>query len=158
VAPDPLVASAVIQQAPDPQGLAVYTRLQKLLSGQQDKLRSYLAVLHKQRDAIEQDRAGDVTFYTEFADTIGRDILAVQKVILPLEAMGRREEPDILALKGSLEELSRQVATGLEQNKELLAGRMAALRSELDALKGSPMGRTSVYAWAGTPSFIDIQL
>ncbi|MDR2633323.1 MAG: flagellar biosynthesis protein FlgN [Treponema sp.] len=136
-------------------------RLKDLLRAQQSRLDSYLAVLDRQYEAIENEGSEDILFYTELEEKIGRELLAIQKVCIPLErlyhATDTAEPPiDIRALKTTLEARKKEVQIRSRRNRDLLAQRMTLLRAQIHSLQASPLRRTSIYAKAGIPSRIDI--
>jgi len=67
--------------------VAIIKRFRELLSQQRDRFRQYLTVLGKQKDVIEKGSADELMVHVELEEQIVGDILAIQKVIDPLEAM-----------------------------------------------------------------------
>lgn len=150
--------------------MAILKRLRYLLLAQQERFQLYLKILDKQRDAIEQGNIEAVVAQAELEEQILGDMVGIQKVIDPLESlyqstvMVKDLETDSLRaeqveIKKGLEHLQIALREGLAQNKELLSQRMTLIRADIQAMKGSPLGkRFSVYTNPGTPSVIDITL
>jgi hypothetical protein len=67
--------------------VATIKRFRELLSQQRDRFRQYLTVLDKQKDVIEKSNADALIAHVELEEQIVGDIMAIQKVIDPLEAM-----------------------------------------------------------------------
>ncbi|MDR0722571.1 MAG: flagellar biosynthesis protein FlgN [Treponema sp.] len=135
--------------------------LKGLLLAQQTRLDSYLAVLDKQYEAIENGGTEAILFYVELEEKIGRELFSIQKVVLPLEKLygaTKAQGADITTLKAILETRKEEVQVRLKRNRDLLAKQMTLLRSQIQTLQTSPLRRTSVYASAGIPSCLDIRL
>lgn len=145
------------------QRVAILKRFRELLVAQRERFRTYLEVLDRQKDVIEQGSADDLIAHVELEEKIVADIFSVQKVIDPLEDMYRTVYPDggaseIPGLKSALEGLKAEAVVRTERNKELLSKRMTEIRSEIKTLRANPYaGRTSIYAGTGVPSMIDIE-
>ncbi|MDR3166368.1 MAG: flagellar protein FlgN [Treponema sp.] len=150
------------------QRVAILKRFRELLQDQRDRFRSYLEVLDKQKDVIEQGDTEALMRHVELEEKIVADIFSIQRVINPLEDMYRAvysakgeaspETAEVPSLKAALEDLKTEAIARSERNKELLLKRMTELRSEIKTLRGNPFARkTSIYAGAGTASLIDIQ-
>lgn len=148
----------------------ILKRFRELLCAQRDRFRLYLEVLNKQRDVITRGGTEDILVQVEVEEKILADILAIQKVIDPIEVLYRAASVsndgearpltgEILEIKAVLEDLQSDVRIRAEQNKKLLSKRMTLIACEIQAIKGNPLRkRTSVYANSGTPSFIDLEL
>ncbi|MHB9292464.1 hypothetical protein Holit_01562 [Hollandina sp. SP2] len=140
---------------------ALMGRFRNLLLAQQTRFDSYLAVLDKQYQAIENGETENVIFYVELGEKFERELFAIQKAALPLEKLYRAMKAqwsDISALKAMLETRKEGVSIRLKRNQDLLAKRMTLLRSQIQTLQASPLRRTSVYASAGIPSYLDIRI
>lgn len=148
--------------------MAILKRLRRLLLAQQEGFQWYLEVLDKQRDAIEQGNIEAVVAQVELEEKILGDMFAIQKVIDPLESLYGStvvsKDPEAASLRAAyleikkvLEPLQIDMREGLERNKELLSKRMTLMKADIQALRGSPLGkRLAVYPNPGTPSFIDL--
>jgi chromosome segregation ATPase len=151
------------------QRVSVLKRLRELLREQRDRFRSYLEVLDKEKDAIERDNSEDLNGYVDLEEKIAADVFAIRRVIDPLEEIYRagREKnqvpglrsPDdeVAGLKKSLEALRTEAVARSERNRELLARRMAEIRSEIQSLRGNPYLRRPAFAAAAAPSLVDME-
>jgi hypothetical protein len=158
--------------------VSILRRFRELLKAQADRFRQYLEVLDRQKDVIEEGNAEDAAAYVEFEEKIIADIFSIQKVIDPLEAMYRAAYPlsgkgrkrrakqasaedaaGIPDLKTVLEGLKSEAASRVERNKELLSRRMAAIQTEITAIRKNPYSRKSrsVYGEVPSPSLLDIE-
>jgi len=142
--------------------VAVLKRFRELLVAQRDKFRDYLAVLDKQKDVIEKGDAEALSVHVEVEEGIVSEILAIQKVVEPLEDLYRsaypEREAEVPPLKKALEELKAEAVSRSKRNRELLSRHMDDVRSEIRSLRGNPFAsRRSVYADAGEASLIDIK-
>ena len=142
--------------------VAIIRRFKELLKAQRDRFSAYLNALDKQKDVIQKGSADDLIRHVELEEKIVADIFSIQKVIDPLEEMyhnSRTEVPndgeEVISLKQALEGLKAEAVIRSEQNRELLSGRMAELRSEIRNLKGSPYAKRGFNTRA--PSQIDIK-
>ena len=150
------------------QRVAVLKRFKELLKAQRDRFRTYLDVLDKQKDVIQGKTTEDLMGHVELEEQILADIFSIQKVIDPLEEMYRSVRPEapmengtfiegneISGLKEVLEGLKNEAILRSEQNKDLLAGRMAQVRSEIKTLRSSTFARRRSDSTIA-PSHIDI--
>ncbi|MDR1617656.1 MAG: flagellar biosynthesis protein FlgN [Treponema sp.] len=155
--------------------VAILKRFRTLLTQQRDRFRSYLEVLDRQKDIIEEGSAEELLAHVELEEKIVADIFSIQKVIDPLEDMyhaalsgfnpgpvsraGQGDPSDVPGLKAALEDLKNEAVIRSTRNKELLSRRMVELRSEITALRSNPYaakaGRPAYTGGAG--SLVDIQ-
>ena len=170
-----VASKTVISQKELDQRVAVIKRFKELLKAQRDRFRTYLDALDRQKDVIEKGSADDLMHHVELEEKIVEDIFSIQKVIDPLEEMyhtvsqdfskesglksgeknsGGREE--VTGLKEALEGLKAEAAIRSEQNRLLLAKRMAELRSEIKSLRSNAYARRR-YENTAVPTQIDIQ-
>jgi hypothetical protein len=154
------------KKAEQSQRAAILRRFRALLEEQRNRFRSYLAALDKQQTVIESGSAEELLAHVELEEQIVADIFSIQKVIEPLDAMYRTLAPqsksgdDVPDLKAALENLKNEAAVRVSKNKELLSGRMAAIRSEITALRNNPYAanaRRSAYTDSGAASLVDIK-
>ena len=162
------------------QRVAVLKRFKELLKAQRDRFRAYLDTLDKQQEVIQSGTADDLLHHVELEEKIVADIFSIQKVIDPLEEMYRSvrmERPagsslkssgpmqgekdpgggeEISGLKEALEGLKAEAVIRSERNRELLAKRMAELRSEINSLKSNAYTRRR-FDSGSAPSLIDIK-
>jgi hypothetical protein len=152
------------------QRVGVLKRFKELLKAQRDRFRTYLEVLDKQKDVIEQGSADDLIRHVELEEKIVADIYAIQKVIDPLEDMyhtarlkaprgfDRTSGDEVPDLKAALEGLKSEAVARSERNKELLSRRMIELRNEIKSLRSNPyLQRKPAYSNAGTGGRVDIK-
>jgi hypothetical protein len=148
------------------QRITILKRFRSLLKSQRDRFQSYLEVLDKQKDIIENGDPEDLIAHVELEEKIVADIFSIQKVIDPLEDMYRAAYPDkgaearddVPDLKSALEDLKNEAVIRSSRNKELLSKRMVELRSEIKALRNNPYAaRRSTFSDANTASLIDIK-
>jgi len=158
--------------------VAIIKRFRELLSQQRDRFRQYLNVLGKQKDVIEKGSADELMVHVELEEQIVGDILAIQKVIDPLEAMYQTAFPtgstttsavahssgttvsqgegEVPSLRAALEELRSEAVIRSGQNRDLLSKRMEEIRQEMKTLRANPYAiHHSVYSDEG-PALIDI--
>jgi uncharacterized small protein (DUF1192 family) len=156
------------------QRVAVLKRFKELLKAQRDRFNSYLKALDKQKDVIQSGTTDDLLRHVELEEKIVADIFSSQKVIDPLEEMyqsvrvktpakgrpkpGEKEtgEEEVISLKEALDGLKAEAVVRSERNRELLAKRMAELRSEINSLKSGAYARRKFENNIG-PSLIDIK-
>ena len=140
------------------QRVAVIKRFRELLKAQRDRFQAYLNTLDKQKDVIERGTADAILQHVELEEKIVEDIFSIQKVIDPMEEMYRSAEKDddVSGLKDALEGLKVEAATRSVRNRDLLAKRMAEIRSEIKSLKSSAYTRRSFNSGLA-PSFVDLK-
>jgi len=154
--------------------VAVIKRFKELLKAQRDRFQAYLNALDKQKDVIERGSTDDLLRHVELEEKIVLDIYSIQKVMDPLEQMYqsiRKETPaknlptsdseeagedEVLSLKEALDGLKAEAAIRSEQNRGLLAKRMAELRSEIKSLKKNAYASRN-FDNTPPPSYIDLK-
>jgi chromosome segregation ATPase len=148
-------------------------RFREMLRTQRDRLREYLSVLDTQQDAIARGDAEALLSRLDLEEHIVRDLSNLQRVIDPLERLyrdlaasgGAADSPapadgeaEVAGLKAAVERLGKEAAANAARNRELLAGRMAELRSEIKSLRGNPYAeRRSIYADSGGALMVDVE-
>ena len=156
------------------QRVAVLKRFKELLKTQRDRFQAYLTALDKQKDVIQSGSTDDLIRHVELEEKIVADIFSIQKVIDPLEEMyqavtvkkpakssqksSAKEagEDEVISLKEALDGLKAEAIVRSERNRELLAKRMAELRSEINSMKRNSYARRKFETSTG-PSYIDIK-
>jgi len=163
------------------QRVAVIKRFKELLKAQRDRFQAYLNALDKQKDVIQTGSTDELLRHVELEEKIVQDIFSIQKVIDPLEKMYqsvRLETPagtpmgtskkgaptldkdsgedEVISLKEALDGLKAEAAVRSEQNRELLAKRMAELRSEIKSLKKNAYASRH-FDNTPPPSYIDLK-
>jgi uncharacterized protein YoxC len=167
--------SGEISDAELSQRVAVIKRFKELLKTQRDRFQTYLEALDRQKDVIQTGTTDDLLRHVELEEKIVADIFSIQKVIDPLEEMyqsvrvkspakksGSKSakkvsgEDEVISLKQALDGLKAEALIRSQRNRELLAKRMAELRSEINSLKGKSYARRKFESNTG-PSYIDIK-
>ena len=147
------------------QRVAVIKRFKEMLKAQRDRFREYLSALDRQKDAILGGTADELIRHVELEEKIVSDIFSIQRVIDPLEQMyqSSRTENSIKAagdevkcLKEALDGLKAEAVVRSGQNRELLAKRMAELRSEIKSIKSNAYARRP-FNNNPTPSLVDLK-
>jgi uncharacterized small protein (DUF1192 family) len=156
------------------QRVAVLKRFKELLKAQRDRFQAYLNALDRQKDVIQTVSTDELLRHVELEEKIVQDIFSIQKVIDPLEKMYQstrteipaksaptpdRKDPgedEVLSLKEALDGLKAEAAVRSEQNRELLAKRMAELRSEIKSLKKNAY-TSRRFDNTPPPSYIDLK-
>ncbi len=135
--------------------VAVLHRFRELLLQQREKFRRYLEVLDHERADIEEGDIDTLAAHVEMEEQIVSEIYTFQKAIDPLEEIYRAAypaapgDPELPALKGSLEELRAEVLRRNAENRTLLKHRMEMVRAEIAGFRSPLKARTSVYASEG---------
>jgi hypothetical protein len=165
------MAQALAPEEPG-QRLLALKRFREMLLTQRDRFQERLKVLDKQQEAINRGDAETLLSYLDLEERILRDIANIQKVIDPLESLCRdlaapngpdetsaaEGEAEVAGLKTAVERLRQEAAANGARNRELLAGRMAEIRSEIKNLKGNPYAaRRSIYADNDGASMVDVE-
>jgi len=156
------------------QRVAVLKKFKELLKTQRDRFQAYLTALDKQKDVIQSGTTDDLLRHVELEEKIVADIFSIQKVIDPLEEMYQavtvktpaknsqksgakvNGEEEVISLKEALDGLKAEAVMRSERNRELLAKRMAELRSEINSMKRNSYARRNFDTSTG-PSYIDIK-
>ena len=150
------------------QRVALLRRFRELLVQQRERFHRYLSLLDKQETVIQTGHAGELLAHVELEEQIVTDILSIQKVIDPLEAMyqatasssgnATATADDVPALKVTLENLKSQAAARSAHNRDLLSARMVELRSEITELRNNPLANASrsKYQNSVSASLVDI--
>ena len=133
---------------------AILKRHKELLCAQCDYFQVYLEVLGKQKEVIKHGGVENILAYVEAGEKISADIIAIQKVIDPLEKTSPSSKNyEIIKIKTALERLNQTLRLQIEENKVLLSNRMASLAAEIKAIQENPM-RSRI----STPSYVDIEI
>jgi len=156
------------------QRVAVIKRFKELLKAQRDRFQAYLNALDRQKGVIENGSTDELLHHVELEEKIVQDIFSIQKVIAPLDKMyqslrsvppakgGAKSdikdtaEDEVISLKEALDGLKVEAAVRSEQNRELLAKRMAELRLEIKSLKKNAY-TTRRFDNTPPPSYIDLK-
>ncbi len=145
------------------QRVAALRRFRELLVQQRTKFENYLRVLDHERTDIESGDVDRLAAHVELEEAIVSEIFTFQKVIDPLEQIYRAaypaagQDPELPALRGTLEELRREVLRRNAENRALLKRKMELVRAEIAGFRNPLSSRSSVYARQGEGSLVDIQ-
>lgn len=145
------------------QRVAALRRFRELLVQQRTKFENYLRVLDHERTDIESGDVDRLAAHVELEEAIVSEIFTFQKVIDPLEQIYRAaypaagQDPELPALRGTLEELRREVLRRNAENRALLKRKMELVRAEIAGFRNPLASRSSVYARQGEGSLVDIQ-
>ena len=145
------------------QRVAALRRFRELLVQQRTKFENYLRVLDHERTDIESGDVDRLAAHVELEEAIVSEIFTFQKVIDPLEQIYRAaypaagQDPELPALRGTLEELRREVLRRNAENRALLKRKMEMVRAEIAGFRNPLASRSSVYARQGEGSLVDIQ-
>jgi len=143
--------------------VATLRRFRELLVQQRAKFESYLTVLDHERADIESGDVDRLAAHVELEEEIVSEIFTFQKVIDPMEELYRAAypaadaDPELPALRGTLEELKDEVLRRNAENRALLKRRMDVMRSEISGFRNPLASRVSVYARQGDGALVDIQ-
>jgi len=145
------------------QRIATLRRFRELLVQQRAKFENYLTVLDYERNDIESGDVDRLAAHVEIEEAIVSEIFTFQKVIDPMEEMYRAAypaaegDPDLPALRSTLDELKDEVIRRNAENRSLLKRQMDVTRSEIAGFRNPLASRSSVYARAGEAALVDIQ-
>lgn len=144
------------------QRVAALKRFRELLMQQRSKFENYLMVLDHERADIESGDVDRLAAHVEFEEAIVSEIFTFQKVIDPLEQIYRAaypaaaEDPELPALRGTLDDLKDEVLRRNAENRALLKSKMELVRAELAGFRNPLAARASVYARQGEAALLDI--
>ena len=139
------------------QRVAVIKRFKELLKSQRERFQAYLGALDSQKDVIQRGTADDLIRHVELEEKIVSDIFSIQKVIDPLEKMYQSSRGDeVSGLKEALDGLKHEAVVRSGRNRELLAKRMAELRTEIKSFKTKAYTRRP-YDSGSTSSLVDLK-
>lgn len=147
-----------LRTAPLAHNDAVVTRLRTLLERLRASFSEYLLLLEHEEAAIVNGDIEKLEQHIRIEQRIVAEILALRRVIAPLEEMYTEstdlDVPDIPALRDSLDRMHERVRERTARNRALLRDRMTATRLELSELR-VPAGRWLSDA-ADDPSLFDV--
>jgi len=143
--------------------VAILHRFRELLIQQREKFRSYLEVLDRERDDIEEGDVDTLASHVEMEEQIVSEIYTFQKSIDPLEEIYRAaypaasEDPELPEIKTSLDSLREEVLRRNAENRVLLKRRMEIVRAEIAGFRSPLKARASVYAAEGGGTLVDLK-
>jgi hypothetical protein len=144
------------------QRVATLKRFRELLVQQRAKFENYLTVLDHERSDIESGDVDKLAAHVEIEEAIVSEIFTFQKVIDPMEEMYRAaypaagEDPELPALRGTLNELKDEVLRRNAENRVLLKKKMEIVRGEIAGFRNPLASRASVYSRQGEAALVDI--
>lgn len=145
------------------QRVAALRRFRELLVQQRAKFENYLTVLDHERADIESGDVDRLSAHVEIEEAIVSEIFTFQKVIDPLEQIYRAAypaaapDPELPALRGTLDDLRTEVLRRNAENRALLKRKMEIVRAEIAGFRNPLASRSSVYANQGEGSLVDIR-
>jgi len=142
--------------------VATLKRFRELLVQQRAKFENYLTVLDNERADIESGDVDKLAAHVELEEAIVSEIFTFQKVIDPMEEIYRAaypaagEDPELPALRGTLNELKDEVLRRNAENRALLKSKMDLVRAEISGFRNPASARASVYSRQGEAALVDI--
>jgi hypothetical protein len=128
-------------------------RRKELLEAEYAQFREYLAMLEKQRQAIETGNTEAALAYCDLEAQILNTIADYRK-ITPLTEDNEAEIPKLLI---DLRQLQANVEISNAQNRELLKTQLADTQARLDALKNPYRNTRSIYANSAGGATVQIE-
>jgi hypothetical protein len=142
--------------------IALLKRYKALLTEQRKRFHSYIEILDRQKNVIENGKVEEIEGYVELDETITAGIISLQKSIEPMRAMFETavtEDSEIPEISAALENLKNAAAARMDANRNLLQKRMTAVHGELKNLRNGPFSkRKSIYAETQSATVLDISL
>ena len=132
--------------------VAILRRFRTLLEQQRGKFREYLTVLEKQQDSISNENTEALLAHTELEQQVVKNLMNLQKVIIPMKKMYHSAAPDaeqdkeINDLQNELNSLQERVLAQNKINRDLLRVHLGQIKMQLAGLKNPYRNLTSVYA------------
>jgi len=142
--------------------LAVIKRFKALLQEQRDKFYEYLLILEKQEIEIRKENLVSMQEYDAIGDAIIKNIIDIQKVIDPIEAIYKETKhemwnADIGKLQEDLKKLQIAVLRQNKNNCSIIEDRMFAIEDEVLKLKYKNKYSKSIYAKNGdVANYVDV--
>ncbi|MDR0567634.1 MAG: hypothetical protein LBG87_00310 [Spirochaetaceae bacterium] len=121
---------------------AILTHFRRILLAQQDRLKTFLEILKKQKTALEQGETETAVAYTEHEEYIFAEIKELQKTAGSWNALYlsvSAPNDGIRAIKTARDALLKEAEQGIAENRRLLSLRMASTASALQAVKQNPL-------------------
>jgi len=142
--------------------LAVIKRFKALLQEQRDKFYEYLLILEKQEVEIRKENLTSMQEYEAIGDAIIKNIINIQKVIEPIEAIYKKTKheiwnADIGRLQEDLRKLQEAVLRQNKNNCNIIEERMFAIEEDMLKLKYKNNYPKSIYAKNGdVANYVDV--
>jgi hypothetical protein len=141
---------------------AVLNRFKALLIEQRDHFRSYIDILDKQKNVIENGKTEDILAQVEMEESVAAGIASVQKALDPMRFLYENvcsgaKDNSISEISSTLENLQQETFQRVKHNKDLLQQRMILIQNELKNLRSNPFAkRKSIYAENQGATLFDI--
>lgn len=126
------------------QRVALLKRLKEHLELQRKKFQDYLRVLDQEKHSIEEGRIEDLEQQITLEENIVREIVSVQKVILPMEEVYKAahgEDEELKRIQEHLDQLAKTAAERNKANRLMLSSRINEIRLQMASLKPRPGAR-----------------
>ena len=133
--------------------VAILHKFKDLLEQQRSKFQEYLTDLEKQQDSITSESTEKLIAHTELEQQIVKNLVNLQKVIVPMNKMyiaaGKKNTTEDAAIENIQNELSvlqSKVMKQNEINRDLLRVHIENIRTQINTLKNPYKTNRSVYA------------
>lgn len=133
--------------------VALLHKFKELLEQQRAKFQEYLTVLEKQQDSIKTESTEKLIAHTELEQQIVKNLSNLQKVIVPMNKMYKAagikataEDAAIENIQSELNDLQQKVMKQNEINRDLLRIHIDNIRTQINSLKNPYKANRSVYA------------
>ena len=132
--------------------VAILRRFRTLLEQQRGKFREYLTVLEKQQDSISSENTEALLAHTELEQQVVKNLMNLQKVIVPMKKMYQSSVPDIEQdkeineIQNELTSLQERVLAQNKINRDLLRVHLDQIKMQLSNIKNPYRNLHSVYA------------
>lgn len=123
------------------QRVALLKRLKEHLELQRRKFQEYLRVLEQEKLSIDEGRIDDLEQQITLEENLVREIVSVQKVILPMKEVYRAthgDDPELREIQDHLDQLAAAAAERNKANRLLLGSRLEEIRKQMASLKLRP--------------------
>ena len=132
--------------------VAILRRFRTLLEQQRGKFREYLTVLEKQQDSISSENTEALLAHTELEQQVVKNLMNLQKVIVPMKQMyhsaapSAEQDKEINEIQNELTSLQERVLAQNKINRDLLRVHLGQIKMQLAGLKNPYRNLKSVYA------------
>lgn len=124
--------------------MALIKKLKEHLEVQRKKFHDYLRVLDQEKQSIEDGRIEDLEEQITLEENLVREIVSVQKVIVPMEEVYKSthgQDEELKSIQDHLNELAKTAAERNKANRLMLSGRIEEIRLQMAQLKPRPGAR-----------------
>ena len=145
--------------------VAILHKFRDLLEQQRAKFQEYLCVLEKQEASITSESTEKLIAHTELEQQIVKNIANLQKVIVPMKQIyntkviaNTKEDSAINNIQSELNDLQQKVIKQNEINRNLLRVHIQNIQTKINNFKNPYKNARSVYAQKQTvPQFIQVE-